>query len=81
MINYIDLACLDRYYELLFITEKIFFSKNMSAAIVGGRRRLEDLVGRGKIATNKPTAHQHGKWRCRASDVIRYAYSKDYFHS
>lgn len=66
---------INRIYDA---TRELTFSKNMSAEIVGGRRRLEDLVGRGKIATDKPTAHQHGKWRCKASDVLRYAYSEEY---
>lgn len=66
---------INRIYDA---TRELTFSKTMSAAIVGGRRKLEDLVGRGKIAVDKPTAHQHGKWQCRASDVLRYAYSEDY---
>lgn len=59
-------------------TNGITFSKNMSAAIVGGRRRLEELVGRGKIEVTKPTEHQHGVWRCKGSDVLRNAYSQHY---
>lgn len=57
-------------------TSCVMFSKNMAATIVGGRRRLEDLVGSGKIKVTKQTEHQHGIWRCRASDVLRNAYSK-----
>lgn len=84
--NSTSMAASERYNEKLAneinriydATRELTFSKTMSAAIVGGRRRLEDLVGRGKIAVDKPTAHQHGKWQCRASDVLRYAYSEDY---
>ncbi|MDD3040147.1 hypothetical protein [Bacteroides sp.] len=76
----------ERYNEILAdeinriysATKVITFSKNMAAEIVGGRRRLEDLVGHGKIEVDKPTAHQHGKWRCKADDVLRYAYSEEY---
>lgn len=59
-------------------TDKVTFSKTMAASIVGGRRRLEELVGRGKINVSKPTEHQHGKWRCKASDVLRNAFSTNY---
>lgn len=59
-------------------TNEVYFSKNTAAMIVGGRRRLEELVGRGKIQADKPTGHQHGKWRCKASDVLRNAYSTNY---
>lgn len=68
----------NKYNELLYITKDVYFSKNTAAMIVGGRRRLEELVGRGKIQADKPTSHQHGKWRCKASDVLRNAYSKEY---
>lgn len=57
-------------------TSGVMFSKNMAAKIVGGRRRLEELVGRGKIHVTKRTNHQHGIWKCRASDVLRNAYSE-----
>lgn len=59
-------------------TEKITFSKNTAAVIVGGRRRLEDLVDRGKIRKTELSNHQHGKWQCVASDVLRHAYSDNY---
>ncbi len=53
----------------------INFSKNVAATIVGTRTRLEDLVAQGFIRMEKPTGHQHGKWLCNASDVLRYAAS------
>lgn len=68
----------DEINRIYAATKVLTFSKTMSAAIVGGRRKLEDLVGRGKIAVEKPTAHQHGIWRCKADDVLRYAYSEEY---
>lgn len=54
-------------------TKDLIFSKNAAAKIVGGRVRLEKLVGEGKIRADKPTNSQNGKWFCNASDVLRYA--------
>lgn len=54
-------------------TKDVIFSKSISAKIVGGRVRLERLVGEGKIRADKPTNSQNGKWFCNASDVLRYA--------
>lgn len=54
-------------------TKDVIFSKSISAKIVGGRVRLEKLVGEGKIRADKPTCKQNGKWFCNASDVLRYA--------
>lgn len=54
-------------------TKDVIFSKSISAKIVGGRVRLEKLVGEGKIRADKPTNSQNGKWFCNASDVLRYA--------
>lgn len=65
----------DEITRIYDATSEVYFSKNMAASIVGGHRRLEELVGRGKIQADKPTSHQHGKWRCRASDVLRNAYN------
>lgn len=56
-------------------TRDLFFSKNVSAIIVGSRTKLEKLVGIGLIRAEKSTSHQHGKWMCNASDVLRYAIS------
>ena len=66
----INMTIVERYNEKLAneinriydATKELTFSKNVSARIVGGRRKLEDLVGCGKIATDKPTSHQHGIW-------------------
>lgn len=57
-------------------TRNLFFSKNMAAAIVGGRSRLERLVDRGIIRKNEKSEHQHGKWMCSATDVLRNAAEK-----
>lgn len=54
-------------------TKDVVFSKSISAKIVGGRVRLERLVGEGKVRADKPSNTQNGKWFCNASDVLRYA--------
>lgn len=48
------------------------FSKTTAARIVGGVRKLENLVAEGKIEADKPTNKQNGKWYCNAAQVIRH---------
>lgn len=48
------------------------FCKDTAARIVGGRKRLEALISEGKIAAEKPTLKQNGKWYCNAADVLRH---------
>jgi len=55
---------------------EMYFGKTMAAKIVGGRTRLEKLVGEGKIRAEKKAISQNGKWMCNAGDVIFYAKSK-----
>lgn len=47
------------------------FCKDKAAKIVGGVRKLENLISEGKIAAEKPTRKQNGKWYCNAADVLR----------
>lgn len=50
------------------------FGFRFSEKIVGGRARLERLIGEGKIRAEKGNSEaQNGKWLCNASDVLRYA--------
>lgn len=55
---------------------EMYFGKTMAAKIVGGRTRLEKLVGEGKIRAEKRANVQNGKWMCNAGDVIYYAKDK-----
>lgn len=55
---------------------EMYFGKTMAAKIVGGRTRLEKLVGEGKIRAEKKSNVQNGKWMCNAGDVIFYAKDK-----
>lgn len=50
----------------------VTFCKDTAARIVGGVKMLEDLIAQGKIAAEKPTKKQNGKWYCNAADVLRH---------
>lgn len=47
------------------------FCKDKAAKIVGGVKKLEDLIVNGKIRAEKPTMAQNGKWFCNAADVLK----------
>lgn len=49
-----------------------YFGKDLSAKIVGGVKKLEDLVTAGKIEATKPNNVQNGKWFCNAAQVLRH---------
>lgn len=63
----------DRLSAIYAATKGITFSKNTASAIVGGRRKLEKLVGERKIRATKQGIRQTGKWLCNAADVLRNA--------
>lgn len=48
------------------------FCKDKAAKIVGGVKKLENLIASGAIAADKPTKTQNGKWYCNAADVLRH---------
>lgn len=50
----------------------VTFCKDTAARIVGGVKKLENLIAEGKIAADKPTRKQNGKWYCNAADVLRH---------
>lgn len=47
-----------------------YFSKDKSAYIVGGLKKLEHLIEAGKIDVVKPSDSQNGKWYCNAAQVL-----------
>lgn len=49
-----------------------FFGKDLSAKIVGGTKRLNDLIAAGEIQAEKPSNTQNGKWYCNAAQVLRH---------
>ena len=54
------------------VMEHFNFSKDMAAAIVGGPKKLEELIAAGKIYANKSTNAQNSKWKCNAAQVLRH---------
>lgn len=70
MINLSDTR-LDVIYRVM---NSEVFGQRQSARIVGGRRRLMQLITDGKIRAEKQNGQaQNGKWFCNAGDVLRYA--------
>ncbi len=48
------------------------FGKDLSAKIVGGVKKLEDLIASGAIEATKPNNVQNGKWFCNAAQVLQH---------
>lgn len=63
----------DKLSAIYAATRNLTFSKNTASLIVGGRRKLEKLVGERKIRATKQDDRQMGKWLCNAADVLRHA--------
>ncbi len=55
-------------------SEDVLISKNTAVKLIGvnGRRRLERLVNKELTEKNKSNSHQHGRWYCRLSDILKY---------
>ena len=58
--------------NILAVMANKTFSKDLSAEIVGGHKKLEQLIADGKIEACKPTNAQNGKWFCNAAQVLQY---------
>lgn len=48
------------------------FGKDLSAKIVGGVKKLENLIASGAIEASKPNNVQNGKWFCNAAHVLQH---------
>lgn len=57
--------------NILLAMEDEYFSKDLSAKIVGGEGRLRRLIEQNRIRSEKRSRGQNGKWFCRAGDVLR----------
>lgn len=53
--------------NILAVMSNEYFSKDLSAKIVGGVKKLEDLIAAGEIEAHKPNNVQNGKWFCNAA--------------
>lgn len=58
--------------NILAVMSDEYFSKDLSAKIVGGVKKLEDLIATGKIEESKPSNVQNGKWFCNAAQVLKH---------
>lgn len=58
--------------NILAVMANEYFGKNLSAKIVGGEKKLEDLIAAGKIEAYKPNNVQNGKWFCNAAQVLQH---------
>lgn len=58
--------------NIFMVMQNHTFCKDTAAKIVGGVKKLENLIASGKIAAEKPTKSQNGKWFCNAADVLRH---------
>lgn len=58
--------------NILAVMANEYFSKDLSAKIVGGVKKLEDLIAAGKIEAHKPNNVQNGKWLGNAAQVLQH---------
>ncbi len=58
--------------NILAVMAEESFGKDLSAKIVGGVKKLEDLIASGAIEAHKPNNVQNGKWFCNAAQVLRH---------
>ena len=58
--------------NILAVMSDEYFGKDLSAKIVGGVKKLEDLIAAGKIEASKPNNVQNGKWFCNAAHVLQH---------
>lgn len=58
--------------NILNIMADFTFGKKDAMHIVGGEKKLTDLIAAGEIDASKPTDAQNGKWFCNAAQVLRH---------
>lgn len=68
-----DINQFDHLVTIYRVMNQKTFGFRFSAAIVGGRIRLQKLIDSGLIRTEKKSKSQNGKLYCNASDVLRNA--------
>lgn len=54
------------------VMERETFCKDKAAKIVGGVKKLEDLIAAGEISAEKGCNAQNSKWKCNAAQVLRH---------
>lgn len=58
--------------NIFMVMERFNFCKDVAAAIVGGPKKLEELIAAGKIEAEKGNNAQNSKWKCNAAQVLRH---------
>ena len=58
--------------NILRVMERETFCKDTAAKIVGGVKKLENLIAAGEIEAVKGRNAQNSKWRCNAAQVLRH---------
>lgn len=58
--------------NILRVMERETFCKDTAAKIVGGVKKLENLIAAGEIEAIKGCNAQNSKWRCNAAQVLRH---------
>lgn len=59
--------------EIYLLMGRHKFGYRMAANLVGGRTRLDRLIGEGRIQATKKSEAQNAKWYCNAAQVLFYA--------
>lgn len=59
--------------QIYLLMGKHVFGYRMAASIVGGRARLDRLIGEGRVQAEKRSSAQNAKWYCNAAQVLFYA--------
>lgn len=59
-----------KYQQILVQVSGLTFSWKIAQKLVGGRKRLERLMGEDKIRYDKPFGASNTKWLFNASDVL-----------
>lgn len=59
-------------YNILAVMRDKTFSKDEASSIVGGEKKLLRLIEEGKIQVLRTSTAQNSKWRCNASQVLKY---------
>lgn len=57
--------------NILMAMENVYFGRDASKRIVGGLKKLQNLIASGKIRAEKTGPRQNARWKCNAADVLR----------
>lgn len=64
--------------NIMHVMSRHSFGKRESEYIVGGRKRLNDLITAGKIRVEKRMGYAYSKWYCNAADVLKFTKNRRY---